>query len=175
MAFSWSNYKGLDVFIELAKRLPENYRIVMVGTNDAVEKKLPENVVAIRKTNSQAELAEIYTTADILLNPTREDNFPTVNIESLACGTPVLTFATNGSPEIIDDSCGQVVAYGEIDAMEHAIYQMVGAYSVDDCVKRAKRYERDDRYEEYVELYEGKDCKIYDPWSCFRMGQEEGT
>ena len=93
----------------------------MVGTNESVEAMLPDNVIAIRKTNSQTELAEIYTAADILMNPTREDNFPTVNIESLACGTPVLTFATNGSPEIIDDSCGRVVPYDGTDAMEHAV------------------------------------------------------
>lgn len=163
----------MDVFIELANRLPENYRIVLVGTNEAVEARLPDNVICIRKTNNQTELAEIYTAPNILLNPTREDNFPTVNIESLACGTPVLTFATNGSPEIIDDSCGRVVAYGDTDAMEQAVYQMVGAYSVDACIKRAMRYERSDRYEEYIELYERKDGGIHDPRSGLRMGQEE--
>ena len=173
VAFSWSKYKGLDVFIELAKRLPENYRIVMVGTNDTVEAMLPDHVITIRKTSNQVELAEIYTAADILLNPTREDNFPTVNIESLACGTPVLTFETNGSPEIIDDSCGQVVPYSDTDAMEQAVYQMIGTYSPDACIKRAKRFARVDRYEEYIQLYERKVSRIHDSWSSLRMGEEE--
>lgn len=145
----------------------------MVGTNEAVKEMLPDNVITIRKTNNQEELAEIYTAADILLNPTREDNFPTVNIEALACGTPVLTFATNGSPEIIDDSCGRVVPYGDANAMEQTVYQMIGAYSPDACIKRAKRYARTDRYEEYVELYERKDGGVHDPRSCLRMGQKK--
>lgn len=154
VAFSWSKYKGLDVFVNLASRLSEEYRIVLVGTNEPLEEKLPGNIIPIRKTDSKKELAAIYTSADLFLNPTREDNFPTVNIEALATGTPVLTFDTNGSPEIIDVSCGRVVEYGNIDAMEQAIYQMIGMYSQEDCRKRAEKYALHDRYKEYMKIYE---------------------
>ena len=57
---------------------------------------------------TKLNLLKFITSADVFVNPTREDNFPTVNIESLACGTPVVTFNTGGSPEIIDSSCGLV-------------------------------------------------------------------
>lgn len=156
MAFSWSNYKGLDVFIELARRLPHDYKIVMVGTNDAIDTILPRNIISIHKTQNQTELAMIYTAADLLINPTREDNFPTVNIVALACGTPVLTFNTNGSPEIIDNTCGVVVPYGDINMMESEIKRIVNEHLFvrEACVERAKQYKRTDQYEEYITIYE---------------------
>ena len=146
----------MDVFIELAKRLPAEFNIVLVGTNRKVERELPNNIISVHKTNSVEELVEIYSAADFLVNPTREDNFPTVNIESLSCGTPVITFDTNGSPEIIDSTCGAVVPYGDTDSLEKEILR--GAeekpYTSEACIKRSKRYQRDDLFKEYVKLYE---------------------
>ena len=106
---------------------------------------------------TQKELAEIYTVADIFVNPTREDNYPTVNMESLACGTPVLTFLTGGSPEILDDTCGSVVECDDVDALEKEIIRIceTSPYSLDDCVKRAEAFDQNERFMEYVELYKG--------------------
>ena len=89
VAFDWGARKGLDIFIELAKRLDEKYQIVLVGTNEKTDKLLPNDIISIHRTQNQKELAEIYTAADLFVNPTREENFPTVNIEALACGTPL--------------------------------------------------------------------------------------
>lgn len=95
VAFGWGERKGLDVFLELAKRLDgAKYQIVLVGTDDSVDKQLPESILSIHRTENQQQLAEIYTAADLFVNPTREENYPTVNMESIACGTPVLTFRT---------------------------------------------------------------------------------
>ena len=109
VAFGWGKRKGLDVFIDLAKRLDDRFQIVLVGTNDDVDKLLPANIISVHKTNNQQELAEIYTAADLFVNPTREENYPTVNMESISCGTPVLTFKTGGSPEIPNVKTGYVV------------------------------------------------------------------
>ena len=118
VAFGWGERKGLDVFVELAKRLePEKYQIVLVGTDETVDKLLPQTIISIHRTQNQTELAEIYTAADLFVNPTRDENYPTVNMEALACGTPVLTFNTGGSPEIIDDTCGAVVPKNDIDGL----------------------------------------------------------
>ena len=156
IAFDWSIYKGLDVFIELANRLPKEFRIVLVGTNEKIEQQLPDNIIGIRKTNSVEELIEIYSAADFLVNPTREDNFPTVNIESLACGTPVITFETNGSPEILDTTCGVVVPYGDTDSLERVILRLANErqFRVESCIARSKRYQRDELFKEYVKIYE---------------------
>ena len=103
VASSWSECKGLKDFIELSKILDEKYKIVLVGLSGNQIKELPENVMAISRTNNVKELAEIYTAADIFFNPTYEDNFPTVNLEAQACGTPVITYKTGGSVESVPE------------------------------------------------------------------------
>ncbi len=126
VAFEWGIKKGLDVFIELAKRLDDCFQIVLVGTNERVDRQLPKNIISIHKTQDQYELARIYTAADVFANPTREDNYPTVNLEAVACGTPVITFRTGGSPECINDNCGLVVEKNDVDALEDGIKKIVG-------------------------------------------------
>ena len=156
VASTWGAGKGLDVFLELAKRLDDGYRIVLVGLDKNYVSNIPENVIAIKRTENQQQLAEIYTTADLFVNPTREDTYPTVNIEALACGTPILTFKTGGSPEIIDETCGSVVDVDDISTMEREIIRILKdkPYSKEACLKKAKTFDMNDRFEEYVELYE---------------------
>ena len=154
VAYEWGKRKGLDVFIELAKRL-NNYKILLVGTDDQIDKLLPANIISIHRTQNQKELAEIYTAADIFINPTREENFPTVNIEALACGTPILTFFTGGSAEIIDNTCGRTVKKDDVDAMEQDIIHMMSTdvYDQKACLERAKRFDMIDKFTEYISLY----------------------
>ena len=160
VASGWEVRKGLDVFVELSNRLdPKKYQIVLVGTNDSVDKQLPDNIISIHRTQNQQELAEIYTAADLFVNPTREDNYPTVNMEVIACGTPVLTFRTGGSPEILDETCGVVVDCDDIDAMESEIIRIAGEklFLQETCLKRAKAFDASEKYIEYLNLYHAKD------------------
>lgn len=157
VAFGWGVRKGLDVFLELEKRLdPEKYQIVLVGTDEKVDKQLPSGIISIHRTQNQQELAEIYTAADLFVNPTREDTYPTVNMESIACGTPVLTFRTGGSPEIMDENTGAAVDCDNVDALEQEIIRICNEkpYSEEDCLERAKRFDMNERFEEYVTLYQ---------------------
>ena len=157
VAFGWGKRKGLDVFIELAKRLDkEKYKIVLVGTDDNVDKLLPDNIISIHRTQNQTELAKIYSAADVFANPTREENYPTVNMESVACGTPVVTFNTGGSPEILDETCGAAVAKNDIGAMYNEIIRICEAkpYSMEACIKRAKGFDKNEKFEKYIRLYE---------------------
>ena len=156
VSFDWGKKKGLDVFSELAHRLSDDYRIVLIGTDEAVVRQLPDNILPISRTQDQKELAEIYSASDVFVNPTREENFPTVNMEALACGTPVITFQTGGSPEMLDETCGCVVDYDDVDALEQAIRRVCEEkpFSRKDCIEKAKHYDREDRLKEYLELYE---------------------
>lgn len=157
VAFGWGKRKGLDVFVELARRLePEKYQIVLVGTDEKTDKLLPENIISIHRTQNQTELAEIYTAVDLFVNPTREENYPTVNMESIACGTPVLTFRTGGSPEILTEKTGCVVPCDDIDALEQEILRIctINPFSQADCLEHAKSFDMHERFEEYVKLYE---------------------
>ena len=156
VAFGWSERKGLDVFIKLAKVLPEEYQIVLVGTDDAFDAELPANVISIHRTQDVSELAQIYSAADLFVNPTREDSFPTVNIEALACGTPVLTYRTGGSPEIPDDSCGRVVEKDDFDALVKQIKSICHdkPFSGEACIRRASMFDEKKQLSHYVTLYE---------------------
>jgi len=155
VAFGWGVRKGLDVFVELSKRLDERFQIVLVGTDEKVDKRLPANILSIHRTQNQIELAEIYTAADLFVNPTREENYPTVNMESLACGTPVVTFDTGGSPECIDETCGSMVKKDDIPALEYAINKMYISkkHITEICINRAARFDMHQKYMEYITLY----------------------
>ncbi len=156
VAFDWSVRKGLDVFATLAERLPEEYQIVLVGADDTVKAALPDSVITISRTKSQQELAQWYTAADVFVNPTREENFPTVNMESLACGTPIITFETGGSPEIIDATTGITVKRNDTDALAQAIIACCenAPFTEEQCVQRAAQFDREAKFTEYIELYE---------------------
>ena len=156
VSYGWSYRKGIDVFIKLSKELPDSYKIVMVGVRDIDQKQLPDNIITIKKTFDQKELAQIYTACDLFINPTREDNFPTVNIESLACGTPVLTFKTGGSPEALDEKCGDVVEKNDYDALKNRIIEIAEnrPYTKENCLNRARQFDMKDKFNEYVQLYD---------------------
>lgn len=156
VAVQWVPRKGADVFIRLAERLDsEKFQIVLVGTDDELDKLLPPNVISIHRTANQTELAEIYSAADLFVNPTREDTFPTVNMESLACGTPVLTFRTGGSPEIIDETTGTAVDCDDEGALMDAILRIERErpFSEENCIKRAMAFSEKEKFQEYIDIY----------------------
>lgn len=155
VAFDWGYRKGLDVFTELAVRLDERFKIVLIGTNENIDKQLPDNIISIHRTNNQKELAEIYTAADLFVNPTREETLGMVNIEALACGTPVITFNSGGSPECVSESCGYVVDSDDIVSLEEKIIEICekNLFLSENCIARAKMFNEDDLFAEYANLY----------------------
>lgn len=159
VASPWKERKGLDVFLELAERLDDSYRIVLVGLAKEQKEVLPPNIIGLERTANQTELAGIYTAADVFANPTREENYPTVNMEAIACGTPVVTFNTGGSPEIMDETCGAVAAKNDIDGICNEIIKICEnkPYSKNDCLKRAESFDKNEKFREYIRLYEVTD------------------
>ena len=151
VASVWEERKGLKYFIELSKELSADYKVVVVGVTEKQKKELPNNILAITRTNNVKELAEIYTAVDVFVNPTLEDNFPTTNLEALACGTPVITFNTGGSVESIDNKNGIVVYEKDLNALKKAILKInnnILNYEI-----KSEIYNKFDRYKDYIELY----------------------
>lgn len=150
----WERRKGLSYFLKLAEELPEDMRIILIGLSKKQMKGLPANVTGVVRTSSAKELAEYYSMADVFVNATLEDNFPTTNLEALSCGTPVITFDTGGSPESIDESCGSVVPKGDLKTLFGAILKEKQEPKDNrDCLKRAEKYRKYDRFRDYVKLY----------------------
>ena len=135
VASGWGERKGFYDFIKLAKLLDDDYRIVLVGVNEEQIKVLPKNIIGIKRTNNTNELAEIYTAADLFFNPTHEDNYPTVNLEAQACGTPVVTYRTGGSIESVPPE--NVIEVGEFDKVIHGIYSISSNLnSINEMIKK---------------------------------------
>jgi len=150
----------LDDLIALSRE--PDFLVVLVGlTSEQIntfqgEKYKECNLVPVSRTQNQQELAMVYSMVDVFVNPTYADMFPTVNLEALACGTPVVTYKTGGSPEAIDERTGIVVGQGDVEALAEAIRKMkVSPLSSDDCRKRAEQYfDKDKCFEEYINLYQ---------------------
>lgn len=160
VANPWRERKGLLQFETLAKSISDRYVIVLLGLNDAQLNELPESIIGLARTDSTEELAALYSMADIYVNLTLEDTFPTTNIEALACGTPVVTFKAGGSAESIDDTCGIAVErnsiQGVIAAFDKILSQRGIMYTPEMCMRRARLYDRNYRFLEYIqEVYEG--------------------
>ena len=156
VASIWSERKGLRDFDRLAALLPQDtYKIVLVGVDDAQKKSISPNILCIRRTDSAAELAEIYTAAGVFVNPTREEVFGLVNVEALACGTPVITYNTGGSPESLTEKCGRVVEKGNVRALAQQIEEvcMSGELTQKECQMRAASFDKQKCFEKYIELY----------------------
>lgn len=124
VATIWDDMKGYSDFIKLSEMLDDTYKIVMVGVTDEQLKKLPSKILGIKRTASVKELAYIYSAADLFLNLTYCDNYPTVNVEAMSCGTPILTYETGGSPEIVKKYGGLTVAKGDLQG----VYELVEKY-----------------------------------------------
>ena len=118
----WGQRKGLADFEALSQRLDDRYRVVLVGLTEKQTEALPGNILALPRTNSAKELAEIYTAADLFLNPTYEDTYPTVNLEARACSTRVVSYATGGCPETLGEG-DILIPRGDQDALMAVILQ----------------------------------------------------
>lgn len=155
VSYIWGYSKGLDVFERLADELSDEYAVILVGVDKKTSERISKRIICIEKTENMEELATLYSRADVFVNPTREDTFPTVNIEALACGTPVVTFDTGGSPEIVNDTCGSVVECNDYHALKDEIIRICEKepYSEAACVKKANSYDKCKKYEEYIALY----------------------
>ena len=158
----WNKDKGLYDFYELRKKLnTDKYEIILVGLSKEQMKELPEGIKGIEHTESVQELAELYASSSVFVNPTYADTFPTVNLEALACGTPVITYKTGGCPEAVSSETGWVVDQGDVDG----IVAIINGFDKKDkseikaqreaCRRRAEQeFDKTECFEEYVELYE---------------------
>ena len=155
VSFGWSQRKGLDVFIELCQILPEDFQIVLVGVSEEIRKILPKNCIALGVTSSATELAEIYSSVDVFLNPSQEETMGLVTAEALACGTPVVVSNLTAVPEVVSPDCGIIVE----DYSSHAFASVLlkkPRFIKEACIERARQFEKNRKYQEYLESYEKK-------------------
>ena len=107
ISVGWSEEKGLDDMISIAKAMPEA-KIVLVG-NQIGKKIIPPNIITIPFIKEQDELAKVYSAADVFVNLSKQETFGLVNAEALACGTPIVVNNLTACPEFVTEYTGLVV------------------------------------------------------------------
>ena len=153
VANPWSKRKGLLVFKELSKLLDSEYKIVLVGLNDEQINQLPSNILGLPKTNNPKELAEIYSVADYFINPSVEETMGLVTVEAIACGTPAIVSNSTAVPEMVNYKCGVVVKRNSSEGFFETIRYLDKEYKLEDLINHARKFNKDDKFFEYIELY----------------------
>ncbi|MBP3256397.1 MAG: glycosyltransferase [Bacteroidales bacterium] len=157
VASIWLPEKGLKDLEKLSSLLEADERLVVVGKRPSGHR-FPRNVVCVERTSDASALAALYTEAVALVNPTWQDNYPTVNLEAIACGTPVVTYRTGGSPESITPRTGRVVEQGDVEGLLEALHAIRGQGKeqfTEACRSYALAHFRaQDRFNDYIQLYE---------------------
>lgn len=151
----WTESKGFSYINTLGDMLGDDYCLIVVGDVSKVNGYKSEKIIWVEQTRSPNELAELYSTADVFVNTTLEDTFPTVNMEAQACGTSTISFDSGGSPENIDKRTGIVVERGNLDSLLSAIEEIHD--NPRDCKETIEfvrnNYDRETKYLEYIKLY----------------------
>ena len=158
LASIWSKEKGWDDFVKMSEMLNDDEVIVMVGVTEKQQEQLPKGVVGIRRTENVRQLAELYSAATAFVNPTWQDNYPTVNLEAIACGTPVVTYRTGGSVEAVTEETGYVVEQGDVEGLLKAVREIKNKgkeqYTAKCRAYALANFRKEERYADYLKLYE---------------------
>lgn len=148
--------KGRLDFVKLS--LDGRYAVVIVGLSDSDKAGLPDSIIKIGKTENQRELAWFYSEADVFVNATYNESLGLTNIEAMACGTPVVSYAAGGSIETIDENTGILVEKGNVEGLKEAINEVnrVGKqYYYNACLQRVRKlFNKEEKYKLYLNLYE---------------------
>ena len=154
VAVNWVPSKGLDDLIKLSEIISEEYKIVVVGLTKKQKESLPDTILGIEKTSNAEELAEIYSAAEVFVNPSREETFGMVTAEALACGTPAVVYDATASPELINQDTGAVVPVGDIHKMYEAIKRIRKDKMEIACVERARSiFDKEKNQLKYIDIY----------------------
>lgn len=155
----WDKRKGLNDILRMSTMLSDEYVIKIIGLNKRqkrqIEKNYEKNVIPICRVNGVQEMAKEYKEALVFVNPTYDDNFPTTNLEALASGTPVITYATGGSVESVNEECGSIVPKGDIHQMIVEINRIASSSEITSnrCKEQSLGYRDDVQFLKYIDIY----------------------
>ncbi len=154
VASIWEPRKGLNDFLALAKVLDDDYRIILVGLNKKQKEKLPDNMLGILRTEKREELAQLYTRADIFINPSWEETFSLVTVEAMACGTPVIAMRSSAVQELVNEENGVLLDGNSVEEYMKAIRYLESYKLKREVVQSTvKNYTVDNMTKRIVELY----------------------
>lgn len=158
VASDWSPRKGFDDFIRLSSHLDEKKVILLLGLNNKQIKNLPSNIIGLNRTTNVKEMADLYSAADLFVNPTYQDNYPTVNLEAIACGTPIVTYRTGGSVEAVSENTGFIVEKGNINGLIDVTNTVsrIGKekYAIPCRIYAETYFDKNKNFKNYINIYD---------------------
>ena len=149
------NRELLDSYVSTKK---DDEVLVLFGADDAGKRQTEglDGVITLGYFTDKSDMAELFASADVFINPTRADTLPTVNMEAAACGTPVITYDVCGSPELVNDGVtGYVIPEGDaVGALLAKSAVKGGKISRDACRAHAlASFDKNENYKKYIELF----------------------
>ena len=163
VANNWGPRKGLQDFIELRKRLSDDY---LVGLSDTQKKEIPHNIIGLGRTDNVQQLVALYSTADVYVNPSVEETFGLTTIEAMACGTPSVVYDSTASPELICSDTGRIAEPHDIESLQKSIIEITGkgkAQYSRACMDHVRtNFSESIGYEKYIALYRNLAGMMYE-------------
>lgn len=154
MANKWMQPKNMEIIPKLKKLA--DVKVMVVGCTDSQIEMLGQfgdTVIPVGFIRDRVELAQHYSAADVFVNLTHADTLPTVNMESICCGTPVITYDSCGSPELVDVDTGIIVPENDQDGIIHAI-DLARRKDWNMCSEVGKsKYDKNKCYKIYRRIY----------------------
>ncbi len=152
---NFASHKGGEAFLKLSEMISEDEVIVLLSLEEKPGN-IPSNIIPLPRTTDDKMLAKVYSMADVFVNPTLQDNFPTVNIEAIACGTPVVTYISGGAAESQSKDSGYKVKKGDVNGLYDAICKVRDKTILgENCRSRALEFKAHDCFEKYLDIYKG--------------------
>jgi glycosyltransferase involved in cell wall biosynthesis len=156
---SWTKHKGFEDYLKLSALLREDEIIIMIGLNEEKIKKLPSNIIGIKKTESQLELSDWYNIADLVLNLSYQETFGMTSAEGFACGIPTIVYNATASPELVSH---ERLGYIDDPGLINDVYESVkkirkngSDFYSDFCRTTAMdKYNMDTQCQKYINLYQ---------------------
>ncbi|MBQ8322885.1 MAG: glycosyltransferase [Clostridia bacterium] len=156
MANKWLLPANRDLLKAISKTLDKKNKLLLIGCSEKEKKflkTLNENIIPIGYIQNRKILAGHYNLADVFVNVTHADTSPTVNMESICCGTQVITYASCGSPELVLEGCGIVVQEGDVEGVIRAIERVRTGGTVDCSSKGKEAFNKKENYKKYLNVY----------------------
>lgn len=158
VAYRWDERKGLADFVELRRRLPDDWRIRLIGLTKRQIAALPGGIEGCERVDSPAELRRHYAEATVLVSLSHGESLGMVSLEAQACGAPVVMYDAGGCAETIAPDTGLAVARGDVAAAARACEAIAAGltrFSPQACrANVAARFDRVANFSKYLALYE---------------------
>ncbi len=163
--------KGGDLLLEALKKLPSSLKaetvlLTLGGGGASISEVVGVDSLNLGYVSSDRLKSIAYSAADLFIFPTRADNLPLVLQESMACGTPMVSFKVGGVPDLVrpeitgylatqedaDDFCTGIIQLLEDTALRETMSQNCRAISVNEYSLGLQAQRYTDLYHQMLQI-----------------------